>query len=264
MRLTQFVVCIALAAPQLVDGRQRPVTSYDINTLSMIAVNDNIRIKKVMGEIGTFMIGDFTAGWKSTPHHHTHDQINVGISGRFNIVTPPAPYVVARLRGLLIPPDVQHGNDVTGEPVNPVLIEFQPVRRVDFPPEREKVSFPRAASPNPPAEDLTLDFTRDSRAWERLPNGARANTRKGTAAAVTAWELPGSSSEAIELRRALVASEQFVYVFDGEGEAMSGGDRLAAAGGTLLVGAAGAPAIRMRARGAAPVVVLVFEATKPQ
>lgn len=218
-----------------------------------------------MGEIGTFMVGEFVPGFKSTPHNHTHDQINVGISSAFDIVTPAKPYPVSRLRGLVVPPDVLHGNLVAADATAPLLIEFQPVRRTDFPPEREKVVFPRSSAPTPPpAESLALDFRPESATWQRLPGGARVNARRGVAAAVSAWEIPPSLKTPVDLRPQLPAAELFVYVLDGSVEARAGNDRHAASAGILLVNPPNALPLQVRSTAPATTVVLMFEAVKPR
>ena len=91
------------------------VIKHDLSGQPPLEVNANIRVHKVMGEIGTFMVGEFAPGFKSTPHHHTHDQINVGISGAFDIVTTAKAYPVSLLRGARRAPNVQHGNLVAAD-----------------------------------------------------------------------------------------------------------------------------------------------------
>ena len=246
------------AAPGIGQGQ---VTRYEIASMPVVEIGANLRIRKVMGEIGTFMIGTFKAGWKNTPHHHTHEQINVGVNGTFNIVTPATPHKVARLQGLVIPADVLHGNDVSAETQDPVLIEFQPVRRVDFPPEREKVTFKVAASPNPAPDDMDLDFRPESSSWQRHGSGARINIKKGKGVAVSAWELPATMKGDVEVRQ-IPSAETFVYVLDGSVDVSIGADRHAASAGVLLVAAPNAPAPRLSAKTAS--VVLIFEAARLQ
>lgn len=229
-----------------------------------MSVNANLQIHKVMGEIGTFMLGAFAPGFKNAPHHHTHDQINVGISNAFDIVTPAKPYPVSRLRGLLVLPDVPHGNVVAADAATPLLIEFQPVRRTDFPPEREKVVFPRAESPaSPPAESLEIDFRPESSTWQRQPSGLRVSSRKGVRAAVSAMEIPASLKTPVAIRPLLSDAELFLYVFDGSVEATAGNARHAASAGILLVNPPSAPALQVRSA-AGTAIVLVFEAAKPK
>lgn len=262
MKVRALIVCLVIASTTAAGTGQAQVTRLELSTLPDLAVGQNLRIKKVMGQIGTFMIGTFKAGWKNTPHHHTHEQINVGLGGAFNIVTPATPHEVSRLRGLLIPPDVFHGNDVSSATDSPLLIEFQPVRRVDFPPEREKVAFRIAAAPVTAPEGMDLDFRAESTTWRRLAEGIRVNSKKGVGAAVSAWEMSSAAKNAIDLRPQITGAEQFVYVFEGAVDVTVGAERHAAPAGTLLVIAPNATA-QIRATGALS-RLLVFEATKVQ
>jgi quercetin dioxygenase-like cupin family protein len=250
-----IIVCSAAAG-----GGQGRVTRYDVSSMPLTEVNANIRIKKIMGEVGTFMIGVFKAGWKSTPHHHTHEQINVGLSGAFNIITPETPHKTARLQGLLIPADVLHGNDVSAETQDPLLIEFQPVRRLDFPPEREKVTFKRADAPSPAPADMDLDFRPESRSWQRHASGARMNVKNGKAVALSAWELRATLKETVEIPPQVTAAETFLYVLDGNVDVAVGTDRHSASTGVLLVIAPGSAAPRVSAK--ATSTVLIFEAAR--
>lgn len=260
MRARTVIAGAVIVCSTTVGGAQGRVTRYDVTSMPLAEVNANIRIKKVMGEIGTFMIGVFKAGWRSTPHHHTHEQINVGVTGAFNIITPEAPHKTARLQGLVIPADVLHGNDVSAETQDPLLIEFQPVRRVDFPPEREKVVFKRADAPNPAPADMDLDFRPESASWQRHVSGARMNVKRGKGVAVSAWEIPPALKDAVEIRPQVAAAETFLYVLDGAVDVSVGADRHQASAGVLLVVAAGSTAPRVSAKAAS--LVLIFEAAR--
>jgi quercetin dioxygenase-like cupin family protein len=260
MRITAVITGLVIVGSAAAGASQSRVTSYDVESLPIVEVGANLRIRKIMGEIGTFMIGTFKAGWKNTPHHHTHEQINVGVTGAFDIVTPSTPHRVARLQGLVIPADVLHGNDVSAATLDPVLIEFQPVRRVDFPPEREKVVFTRADAPTPAPAGIDLDFRPESPSWQRHASGARINVKDGTGVAVSAWEFPAGLKAAVEIPPRVSGAEMFVYVLDGSVEAAVGADRHAASAGVLLVIAPDSPAPRVRATAAA--TLLIFEAAR--
>lgn len=265
LRLTFHVFAsLAVLVLSTAAGRtQSSVATYDLSGRPPVEVSANFRIHKVMGEIGTFMLGEFAPGFKNTPHHHTHDQINVGISHAFEIVTPAKPYPVSRLRGLFVLPDISHGNLVAAAAPAPLLIEFQPVRRADFPPEREKVVFSRAAAPTPPpAESLELDFRPESATWQRQPSGVRVSSRNGVRAAVSAMEIPASLKTPVAIRSQLPDAELFIYVFDGSVEATAGNARHAASTGILLVNPSSAPPLQVRAAGSAASLLLIFEAVK--
>jgi hypothetical protein len=265
LRLTLSVVAsLAVVALSPVGVRtQSAVARHDLTARPPLEVNANIRVHKVMGETGTFMVGEFRPGFRNTPHHHTHDQINVGISNTFDIVTPAKSYPVSRLRGLMIPADVSHGNLVATDAAAPLLIEFQPVRRTDFPPEREKVVFPTASAPTPPpADSLELDFRPGSATWQRHPSGVRVSSRKGVRAAVSAMEIPASLKTPIAIRSQLPDAELFVYVLDGSVEASAGNTRHTASTGILFVNPPIAPSLHVRSMGPSASVLLIFEAVK--
>lgn len=262
MRARVVIASVVVACSVSIGQGQSRVTRYDLTTAPVVEIGANLRIRKIMGEVGTFMFGTFKAGWKNTPHHHTHEQINIGVTGAFNIVTPTTPHNVSRLHGLVIPPDVMHGNDVSGETQDPLLIEFQPVRRVDFPPEREKVAFKVADAATPAPADMDLDFRPETSGWQNHASGARMNIKRGKGVAISAWQLPASTREAVEIRPQVPGAELFVYVLDGDVEATVGGDKYAASTNVLLVIAPNAPAPRVRTTGAS--TVLVLEAAKVQ
>ena len=260
MTARAFIAGLTIVCSVAASSAQGQVTRYDLATMPIVEVGANLRIKKIMGEIGTFMIGAFKAGWKNTPHHHTHEQINVGITGAFNIVTPATPHKVSRLQGLVIPADVLHGNDVSAETTDPLLIEFQPVRRVDFPPEREKVTFKISPSPSPAPADMDLDFRPESPSWQRHSSGARMNIKRGKGVAVSAWELPATLTGAVDVPLQVQAAEMFLYVLEGNVDVSIGADRHAAPAGVLLVIAPNSPTPRLIAKAAS--VLLVFEAAR--
>lgn len=260
MRARAVIASMVIACSAATGHGQSRVTRYDLAASPTVEIGANLRIKKIMGEVGTFMFGTFKAGWKNTPHHHTHEQINIGVTGAFNIVTPTTPHKVSRLQGLVIPPDVMHGNDVTGETQDPLLIEFQPVRRVDFPPEREKVAFKTADAPTPAPADMDLDFRPEASGWQPHASGARMNIKRGKGVAISAWQLPSSLKEPVEIRPQVPGAELFVYVLEGAVDAVVGGERHDAAGGVLLVIAPNAAAPRLRPTSAS--VVLVLEAAR--
>lgn len=262
MRASVVVAAIVIAGSSVIGHSQSRVTRYDLAASPTVEIGANLRIKKIMGEVGTFMFGTFKAGWKNTPHHHTHEQVNIGVTGAFNIVTPTTPHKVSRLQGLIIPPDVMHGNDVTGETQDPLLIEFQPVRRVDFPPEREKVAFKTADAPTPAPADMDLDFRLDSPGWQRHASGVRMHIKRGKGVAVSAWQFPSATKDPVAIRAQVAGAESFVYVLEGNVTAAVGGERHVAPAGTLLVIAPGSPGVQVSATGAA--LLLVLEAGKAQ
>ena len=264
MTVRTLLLFVAFCLTGVPLGAQKsPATSHDLTAQPLMDLNSNIRIKKVMGEIGTFALGEFSAGFKSNPHHHTYEQINIGLSGAFTLPVGGTAHTVAPLRGVVIPPDVEHNNDVPAT-ANPVLIEFQSTRRVDFPPEREKVSLPVGpiALPVPAGRQVVFDFSAASTGWDTLANGVRLKASVGTVTAIAVWEIPSAARESFELRRQLPGAEQFAYLVAGAIEGGAGTERFAMTPGVLLVGSPGGPPLRATANGAERSVLLVFEASR--
>ena len=83
---------------------------------------------------------------RTTPHHHTHEQINFGLAGSIAVTIDEARHELSKLRVTLAPSESAHfaAND-GGETVT--FGEFQPVRRLDLVPPRQKVIFPAAPEP---------------------------------------------------------------------------------------------------------------------
>jgi quercetin dioxygenase-like cupin family protein len=235
---------------------------HDLGAIPELELNANIRIKKVMGEVGTFALGKFRAGFKSTPHHHTYEQINIGLTGAFALPVAGVRHTVSAMRGVAIPPDVEHNNDVPGDAGDPALIEFQSARRLDFPPERQQIALPigPTALSVPPGRQVAFDFGSSSPGWQAIAKGVRMHARTGGTTAISAWELASTVQDAITLRLLLPGAEQFVYVVDGVVEATSEARRFAMRSGALLVNPSGGQPLRLGRQGNQPALLLVFEA----
>ena len=55
-------------------ARETKIAVYDLAGMPMLEASATLRLKKVMGQIGTFALGQFVAGIKSTnPHHHFYN-----------------------------------------------------------------------------------------------------------------------------------------------------------------------------------------------
>lgn len=237
---------------------------HDLTGMPELELNSNIRIKKVMGEIGTFALGTFRAGFKSAPHHHTYEQINVGLTGAFTLPVAGIRHTVSARRGVAIPPDVEHNNDVPGDAGDPELIEFQSARRLDFPPERQQIVLPvgPAALPVPAGRQVAFDFGSSSPGWQAIAKGVRMHASTGGTTAISAWEFATSADEEIPLRVLLPGAEQFVYVVNGVVEATSEARRFAVNSGALAVNPLGGQPLRIRRQGKQPALLLVFESRR--
>jgi len=200
-------------------------------------LNANIRIKKVMGDVGTFMLGRFRAGFTSAPHHHTYEQINIGLTGMYTLLVAGSRHTVSAMRGVVIPPDVEHNNDVPEDAGDPELIEFQSTRRLDFPPERQQVTLPvgPTALPVPEGRQIAFDFGASSPGWQTIGTGVRMKASTGGTTAISSWEFLPTAQDSVDLRRLLPDAERFVYVVEGAVEAGTDARRLVMNPGALLV-----------------------------
>ena len=59
---------------------QGDASKHDLRGRPALEINANIRVHKVMGEIGTFMVGEFAPGFKSAPHHHTTKSMSASLA----------------------------------------------------------------------------------------------------------------------------------------------------------------------------------------
>lgn len=237
---------------------------HDLKALPELEVSADITIKKVMGEVGTFMLGRFRAGFKSAPHHHTYEQINIGLTGMYTLPVAGRRHTVSALRGVVIPPDVEHNNDVPQDAGDPELIEFQSTRRLDFPPERQQVTLPvgPTALPVPQGRQVEFDFGASSSGWKTIMRGVRMQASTGNTTAISAWELLPAAQDSVDLRLLLPGAERFVYVAEGSVEATADTKRIVMNPGALLVSASGASPLRVGRQGGQRALLLVFEARR--
>ena len=256
------LVCV-LAVAVLSAQPPAPVL-HDLKAMPEQEVNANIKIKKVMGEIGTFMLGRFRAGFKSAPHHHTYEQINIGLTGMYTLPVAGTRHAVSAMRGVVIPPDVEHNNDVPGDAGDPELIEFQSTRRLDFPPERQQVTLPvgPTALPVPQGRQVGFDFGTLPSGWQTIINGIRMQARTGSTTAIASWELLPTAQDSVDLRLLLPGAERFIYVVEGAVEVTADTRSVVVSPGALLVSASGGSPLRVRRQGSQRAMLLVFEARR--
>jgi len=259
-----LAVLVCGAAVVALNAQSPALALHDVRGMPKLEINANIRTSKVMGDVGTFMLGQFRAGFKSAPHHHTYEQINVGLLGGFTLPVAGTRHPVSAMRGVLIPPDVEHNNDVPGDSGDPELIEFQSARRLDFPPERQQIVLPvgPTALPVPQDRQVAFDFSSTSAGWRTIAAGVRMQASAGSTTAISAWEFLPTAKGSVDLRLVLPGAERFVYVVDGAVQASADTTRLVAKAGALLVSASGASPVRVERQGSQPALLLVFEARR--
>lgn len=258
------VVLVGSVAAAVLNAQPPATILHDLRGMPELEVNANIRIKKVMGDIGTFMLGRFRAGFTSAPHHHTYEQINIGLRGMYTLPVAGRRHTVSAMRGVVIPPDVEHNNDVPADAGEPELIEFQSTRRLDFPPEWHQIALPvgPTALPVPQGRQVGFDFGTSSSDWKTIIKGVRTQSRTGGTTAISSWEVLPTAEDSVVLPLMLPGAEQFLYVAEGTVEATADTRRIVMNPGTLLVNASGGPPLRVSRQGSQRALLLVFEARR--
>lgn len=260
MSRSLLVAALAVIAASLPARTQSPpFASHDLLALPFVQLNPVLRVRTVVGEVGSFAIGEYAAGPPRNPHHHTYEQINVGLSGTSGIRMAGQLLELGALGATLAPNDVEHVLENTGR--QSTLLEFQPVRRFDLLPERRPVTLPvgPTAVPVPAAWPLHTDFSSASTGWEALGSGVRRKAVKGHRAAMAVWRIPGSATTDFDLSLQLPGAEQFIYVVEGRAQFSRGTYRAEGSPDVLVVSGPNAPPVRARSTGQ-PAVVLVLEA----
>ena len=184
---------------------------------SMPSVNvANVRVHTVVGSSASISYAAFDSGGATPLHHHTREQIDVGLSGVFDMTLGDQVETLTAGTAVIVPADVAHSivNNRSGVAT---AIEFHTVPRPDLVPPQPKMTFPvgPAAAPVAPSARLIVDIAAGS-----------GKTLTGKTCTVRWRELAGPT----DVRSDASTTELFVYI-------ARGSVRLAAAGDTSVVGA---------------------------
>lgn len=156
-RLLDVAVLIALAAPASATAQASQDTIYfpatnriairHLPSVPAIDVAPGIHVHTVVGATGSVSFGAFDSGTVSPPHHHTREQVDVGLSkDPFELAIGSNVESLGFGAGVILPANVQH-SIVNKGPSQRALIEFHTVRRPDMVPPRPTMTFPSAAEP---------------------------------------------------------------------------------------------------------------------
>ena len=204
-----------------------------MRSVSAVDLARGVHVRTVVGESGSFSLGDFESASAAPFHHHTREQADVALDGVFDMTIASHVEPLSPGAGVIIPPDVAHSlKNNTGRLIS--VIEFHTVRRPDLVPPRPAITFPASPEPvdTPGGRSIVvplkaLSDTRDDRraeisgetcilAWRRIPKGATS-----------------------DLNSTAVHPESFFYVLAGEAALLTGRRREPAPAGTLIVIPAG-------------------------
>ncbi len=187
--------------------------------------------RTVVGATGSFSFAEFEDGAGAALHHHTREQVNVGIEGVMEMGlgthTEPLPAGAA----VITPSNVRHAirNRSGGKLIS---LEFHTIRRPDLVPPRPRPAVPYPVSPEPVAipDDRMLAV---QLATPGMPAGA-AKLIAGETCTV-AWRRLTPGGAAADLAPARAGAELFVYVVSGEADLAATGYSQRISAGTLVI-----------------------------
>ena len=213
-----------------------------------------------MGRSGSLVAVQVPPGWRGTPHHHTHEQITIGLSGSMEISIDGVVHPLPAYGAAITPADSGHFVANSDSTAVATAIEFQPVLRPDWFPPYPKVTFPASSEPISVSPDQVVfkDLAPSSDGWHVAAEGARSKTHTGRTCRITMWDL-SSPNTAKDLMPKSARSERFVYVLAGRAEMTVGRAGRAIAPELLAVVSSGAEGIRLKAMGKERTLILVFE-----
>ena len=255
------ILVIALVTAHAAGAEPPALRRVDLDALPWTVLNPQLRIKTVVGQAGTFAFGEFAPGPERKPHHHTYEQINVGLTGTAGVRAAGRPIALGRLGASFTPNDVEHVLMNTGAPST--LVEFQPVRRLDLLPDRTAVQLPVGASAAGVPSDwpLVSDLDPNSTGWNDVGAGVRSKVAKGRASAVTAWHLSEGMRRPHALTVQFSDSGRFLFAISGSVEIRRGRESVRLGARTLIVSPPGDEA-PVAAPPSASTLILQFEAVE--
>jgi quercetin dioxygenase-like cupin family protein len=248
----------AQAAP--IRAQEDAVTYHEFTKLPGSPYGPYPEIWPVVTGSNSFVYATVPNGYHQPPHYHDQEQFTLGVEGALDYSIGG---VVHRIgpHGVGLPPsNVPHGmsND-SGRTV--MMVEFQPVRRVEWLPPHPQVP-PQPQSPQPatlsPDQQVTLDFGLSSPDWKAQPGGARMKEFTGKTIRATFWDLSAAGAS-LDLTAQPLTGERFVFVLDGQLASLVGVTRRDVGGKTLIVLTPAAKNVKLQSLGKAGTELVVFD-----
>lgn len=210
--------------------------------------------RTIVGATGSFTFGEFEDGAGAAIHHHTREQVNVGIEGVMEMAlgthTEPVPVGAAAIS----PADVMHSirNRSGGKLIS---LEFHTIRRPDLTPSRTRpaVPYPISAEAVAVPDDSKLVVQLAS---PGMPAGV-AKTAQGKTCTV-AWRRVAPGAAATDLAPAKSSAELFVYVVSGEADVTAPGLSQHVSAGTVVIIPGPQEHVMIKAAGSADVALVEF------
>jgi len=187
------------------------VSIRDMSKIPSTEPAPGVHLHTVIGATGSMSLCEFGPGAASSRHHHTREQVDVGVTGTVDMTLGAHVEKIGPGSGVIVPPDVEH---LIANPGNALmtLIEFHPVRRPDLVPPLPAITF--AQSPNP----VSVPDGRTLVAKLDQPSGGSVDaprTIRGETCALTWRPLPRRVTPP-EIQATAV--EVFIYVVRGDAD----------------------------------------------
>lgn len=245
--------------PASLSAQAEAVKYVDLSTLPLTPLG-KLQGKGFVGRSGSFVAAQLPPGLRTTLHHHTHEQITIGLTGSMEISIGGVVHPLRVFGAGITPPNSQHFVGNSDGTAIATGIEFQPILRPDWFPPYPKVTLAASSEPIPvsPEQVVFEDLAPSSGGWQVAVDGARSKTLSGRACRVTIWDLSAPNASA-DLTPKSARSERFVYVLAGRAEMTVGRAGRNIGTEMLAVVSSGAESIRLRAIGTGRTLILVFE-----
>jgi quercetin dioxygenase-like cupin family protein len=256
-----FVALLASSAtlPVIATAQRELLTFHDVASLPWTDLRPGLRIKVVVGEFGTFAFVEMEPGVRTSGHHHTHEQVNLGLSGSAEVSIDGSIHRLDSFGATITPANATHLLANNGN-AKAVSLEFQPVRRLDLVPPRSALTFP--ASPQP------VPLPRDARVFALLApsssgqdQGTIVKELAGKTGRLRVGRVGGAQGGQLDLSRS--AGESFVYVVEGKAEVTAGANQRKVAPQTLVVVSGQARDTRLNTAIGNTVMVVIYDVANP-
>ena len=258
--LSAVALSLLFATVSASPSAQTEAVKYiDLATVPLTTLG-KLRAKGFVGRSGSFVTAQLPPGYRGTPHHHTHEQITIGLTGSIEVSIGGVVNPLGEFGATIVPSNSQHFIANSDSTAIATGIEFQPVLRPDWFPPYPKVTLPASSEPVPvpPERVVVTDLAPSSGGWQVAVSGARSKTLAGETCGATMWHLSTPNASA-ELTAKSARSERFVYVLAGQAEMTVGRAGRKVGAEMLAVVSSGAEGIRLRSIGTERPLILVFE-----
>lgn len=262
MRGALVVACVAVALPVAAQTAPDPIhfppadriTVHVMKDVPATTLSKGFNFRHIVGATGSFSFAELEPGAGGSLHHHTREQVNVGIDGVMDIGIGEHREPLAVGAAVITPPNVRHGIRNSSER-RLLSLEFHTIRRPDLTPSRPRpaVPYPAAAAPVPVADDRQLVVQLAS---ATQPHGV-AKTINGETCSVS-WRRLAAGGASVDLGPAH-GTEIYVYVASGEADLVGKSITRRVAAGMVILIPAGEEHVTLKAAGGTDVALVEFK-----